>query len=617
MNQLNRNQRSELRLMKKWKKQMKSLKLTAVLLLLIGFFSLNAQTYNVAFSTINFGGTGVTITPKVGTGTSLNNIVLYQNVITIGGQQIDAIVRTQELSNATISTYDYTATSSTASNNLPSFFSPQFNFGTGGGYAVFKIQFILGGTYNNTTNTGTLVNLQNVRLNTYDLDGNGGVGTNQYAEFGGFSVSELASSTNLTMTYNSSLGLTKFRTSISSNTTDVTDVRNRIRVTYNNISEFTTKVGAEGSGAAYFFLDFSSGSVFTTAVTYSAPALDLNTGTTGLDNVTNMIAPDVENFTSGASNITYSGPTLDNLKLNFSTSQILDGANEKLLIFGATSGGTIPFNFTNAQVISNLVFGGVTYAVAATVSAGKSNLTFTKSGGGTLTLAQVESLLDAFQYQNAATNATKAWRTFNVTTLAASFETPVAQFQVNIDYVLPVELTSFSANCENDYPLLIWQTASEHNSAEFILDRSIDGVQWETITNIDAAGHSNTPIDYHYEDIKTARFKGYYRLTQVDRDGKQKVHDPIYINCSKDNNEVEIYPNPVQGDFVITVSSMASEKITIEFVNANGMLVLSKEFDASNGFNQYNFNTQELKSGIYHVRVVSNDTQTIKKLIVQ
>jgi hypothetical protein len=596
---------------------MNNSKLIAFLMLLTCQVGLNAQTYNVAYNTINFGGTGVTITPKVGTGASLNNIVLYQNVITIGGQQIDAIVRTQELSNATISTYDYTATSSTASNNSPSFFSPQFNFGTGGGYAVFKIQFILGGSYINATNTGTIVNLQNVRLNTYDLDGNGGASTNQFAEFGGFSMTELASPTNLAMTYNGSLGLTKFRTAISSNTIDVTDVRNRIRVTYNYISEFTTKVGAEGSGAAYFFLDFSTGSTFTTAVTHSAPTLDLNTGTSGLDNVTAMIAPDVENFTSGSSNITYTGPTLDNLKLNFSTSQILDGANEKLLIFGATSGGTIPFDFTNAQVISNLVFGGVTYAVTATVSAGKSYLTFTKSGGGTLTLAQVESLVDAFQYQNAATNATKAWRTFNVTTLAASFETPVAQFQVNIDYVLPVELTSFAVNCENDYPSLIWQTASEHNSAEFILDRSTDGVQWETVTNIEAAGHSNTTIDYQYDDFKTQRFVGYYRLTQVDLDGRQKVYDPLYTNCSKSENEVEIYPNPVQGDFVIAVSSLTNEKVTIEFVNTQGKIVLSKVVDASNGTNHYNFTSQEFISGIYHVRVLTNDTQTIKKLIVK
>ncbi len=603
--------------MQMFSRVMKNLKFIVGIMLLMSHFGLNAQTYNVAYNTINFGGAGVTITNKVGNGTALNNIGLYQNVITIGGQQIDAIVRTQELSNATISTYDYTATSANASNNLPSFFSPQFSFASGGGYAVFKVQFILGGSYNNTTNTGTLITLQNVLLNTYDLDGNGTSGTNQYAEFGGFSMSELASPTNLTTTYNSALGLTKFRTTISTNTTDVTDVRNRARVTYNYISEFTTKVGAEGSGAAYYFLDFSAGSTFTSAISYSAPSLDLNTTTSGLDNVTNMVAPDIKNFTIGSSNITYSGPTLDNLKLNFSTSQILDGANEKLLISGATSGESVSLNFTNAQAIPNVVLGGITYAVSANVLGGRGILIFTKSGGGTLTLAQVESLLDGFQYQNAATNATKAWRYFNVTTLAGSFETPVAQFQVNIDNVLPVELTSFSVNCDQDYSIISWQTASEHNSASFIIERSADGIEWFEIKEMDAAGNSNSTIDYQYEDLENFRFVGYYRLTQVDTDGKQKMYDPIYTNCSKSENEVDIYPNPVLGDFVISISSQSAETVTIDFVNTNGMTVLAKTVAAKNGFNQYNFNAQELLSGMYYVHVQINDTHTIKKLIVQ
>ena len=586
-------------------------------MLFINHFGLNAQTYNVAYNTINFGGVGVTITNKVGTGTALNNIVLYQNVITIGGQQIDAIVRTQELSNATISTYDFTGTSSSASNNLPSFFSPQFSFGTGGGYAVFKVQFILGGSYNNTTNTGTLITLQNVLLNTYDLDGNGTAGTNQYAEFGGFSMSELASPTNLSTTYNSTLGLSKFRTSISANTIDVTDVKNRVRVTYNYISEFTTKVGAEGSGAAYYFLDFSVGSTFTSAISSTAPSLDLNTTTSGLDNVTSMIAPDVKNFTSGSSNIVHLGPTLDNLKLNFSTSQILDGANEKLLISGATSGGSVSLNFTNAQAIPNVVLGGITYAVSATVLGGKGILIFTKSGGGALTLAQVESLLDAFQYQNAATNAAKAWRYFNVTTLAGSFETPVAQFQVNIDNVLPVELTLFSANCDNDYSIISWQTASEHNSASFILERSADGTQWDEITEMDAAGNSNSKIDYQYQDFESYRFVGYYRLIQIDIDGKESIYGPISSLCAVDEMNISLYPNPTENDFDIKIEADQEGSYTVSFEMEDGKILDQFEINLTKGMNLIPMQYEGLNSGIYRITLANNDKKHFKKVSVK
>lgn len=596
---------------------MKNLKFIVSIMLFINHFGLNAQTYNVAYNTINFGGVGVTITNKVGTGVALNNIVLYQNVITIGGQQIDAIVRTQELSNATISTYDFTGTSSSASNNLPSFFSPQFSFGTGGGYAVFKIQFIVGGSYNNTTNTGTLITLQNVLLNTYDLDGNGTAGTNQYAEFGGFSMSELASPTNLSTTYNSTLGLSKFRTSISANTIDVTDVKNRVRVTYNYISEFITKVGAEGSGAAYYFLDFSVGSTFTTAISYTAPSLDLNTTTSGLDNVTSMIAPDVKNFTVGSSNITYSGPTLDNLKLNFSTSQILDGANEKLLISGATSGGSVSLNFTNAQAIPNVVLGGITYAVSATVLGGKGILIFTKSGGGALTLAQVESLLDAFQYQNAATNAAKAWRYFNVTTLAGSFETPLAQFQVNIDNVLPVELTLFSANCDNDYSFISWQTASEHNSASFILERSADGTQWDEIIEMDAAGNSNSKIDYQYEDFESYRFVGYYRLIQIDIDGKESIYGPISSLCAVDEMNISLYPNPTENDFDIKIEADQEGSYTVSFEMEDGKILDQFEINLTKGMNLIPMQYEGLNSGIYRITLANNDKKHFKKVSVK
>lgn len=593
-------------------------KLAATLLLLIGYLGVNAQTFNVAYNDINFGGAGVTITNKVGTGTAVNNVVLYQNVITVGGQQIDAIVRTLQVNNVTtFSAFDQTGTGTGYTNNVQRWFSPQFTFGSGGGSAVFKFEFILGGSFNNSTNTGTIVTLQNVRVNTYDIDGNGSAGTNQYSEFGGFTSSELGNPTNLAMTYNSTLGLTKFRSNSSTNTSDATDVKNRVRVTYDNISEFTTKVGGDGSGLAYYFLDFSSGATFTTAVTYSAPTLDLNTSTSGVDNSTSMVAPDSKNFSSGSANISYAGATMDNLKVSITTTQILDGANEKISISGATSGGTISLNFTNAQAITNVVLGGVTYAVSASVTGGKSSLTFTKSGGGTLTVAQVESLLDALQYQNVASNATKATRFFNVTTLAGSFETPVAQFQLNIDNVLPVELTSFAVNCENDYPIVTWQTASEHNSASFMIDRSADGMQWEAITTIEAAGNSNSTINYKYEDLTTMRFVGYYRLTQVDIDGKQKVYDAIYTNCSKSENEVELYPNPAQDDLTISLSTKESAKVQIEFVNANGLTVKSESHDAYAGVNHFKHNVEQLLSGIYYVKIIANDIVTIKKLIVQ
>ena len=578
----------------------------AFLFMFTFFFALNGNTqiFNASYSQISMGGAGVTITAKVGSGLSVNDIVLYQNVITISGQQIDAIVRTQELSNvSTFTTYDYTGTTN-AANNLPSFFSPQFSFGSGGGYAVFKIQFILGGSYNNSTNTGTLVTLQNIRLNTYDLDGNGSSGTNQYAEFGGFSSYELGSPTNLSMTYNSTLGLTKFRTSLSTNTIDVTDVKNRVRVTYDYLSEFVTKLGSGGSGAAYFFLDFSAGSTFTTAVSYTAPVLDLNTVTSGLDNSAVIIAPSSAFFTYGGANITFSGSTLDNLKLSFASSQIYDGANELLVFNGASSGGPIPLNFTNGQVFSNIQIGGVTYAVTATVSGGVSTLTFVKSDGSGMTLAQDEALLDAFVYSNTSSNATIATRVFTVTTLAGSFETAAAKFYLTISSSLPTEMISFNADCNEEEVQLEWTMAGENSIFSYTLEKSLDGLEWSIADVIEDIGTSAEMRTYHATDeLSNQGSSTYYRIVQEDLDGNKKTYNPISIHCNAKNFNVNVYPNPIQGDFYIELYTADSQLTTFHLFDATGVAKMSWQQQIEKGANVILVSGNDLVNGLYYLSI--------------
>ena len=185
------------------------------------------------------------------------------------------------------------------------------------------------------------------------------------------------------------------------------------------------------------------------------------------------------------------------------------------------------------------------------------------------------------------------------------------------DASLPVELTNFSVNCENDYPIVNWQTASEHNSASFILERSKNGSDWELVNQIVAAGNSNATINYQFEDMDAARFVGYYQLIQVDIDGKQKIYDPIYSNCTTKEDEVEIYPNPTHGEFKIAISSNVAEKQSITLVNANGIIVFSEMVEMQNGFNHFLYNTNEWERGLYFVHIEGKNTQTIKKLIVQ
>ncbi|MFM1813305.1 MAG: hypothetical protein RLZZ336_2243, partial [Cyanobacteriota bacterium] len=156
----------------------------------------------------------------------------------------------------------------------------------------------------------------------------------------------------------------------------------------------------------------------------NAPVLDLDPTVNGVDRA--VVFTEVDGADTGANAVAFTaagtsisdadvGDLLTNLQLSFSTAAIADGAAEQLLINNATAGGFVPLNFANAASIADVELNGVTYAVSASVSGGTSTLTFTKAGGGTLTHAQGEALLDAFRYNNTTDTATEADRVFTVT----------------------------------------------------------------------------------------------------------------------------------------------------------------------------------------------------------
>jgi hypothetical protein len=398
---------------------------------------LQAQyVFNAAFQNVKFGGPGVTITPKVSNGTTAGSVVLYQNVVNIGGQQIDAIIRTVSVSAGAYMLFDQAGTGTGYTNNNPTWFSPQFLFPAGGGNAVFQFEFILGNSFNNATNTGTTVTLQNMMINSYDIDGNDGAGSNQFSDFGGFFTSEMSTTSTITTSYNSAANLTSFTSSISTNVVDASDPNTRVRVSYQEMNTFNISVGAHAEGVAYFFIDFDKGIDFTTPTKIiTAPTMDLNTTTTGTDNSASSCSGALK-FDAGTTNIIATsstpsaGTTLERLRVTFATSDIKDGTNEIMKVPGLN----IPLNFANGAAISNFTLSGTTYAVTATVAGNESNLYFTKSGSATMTLAEGERLLDAMQYDNLLSQPTPGTKTFKVRAKDGAYEGAAYSFIASIGF---------------------------------------------------------------------------------------------------------------------------------------------------------------------------------------
>lgn len=411
-------------------------KIYFILAIVLPMFASGQYVFNAYAQNVKFGGPGVTITNKSGNGTTAGSVVLYQNVVNIGGQQIDAIIRTVSVSSGAQMVFDQAGTGTGYTNNNPTWFSPQFLFPAGGGNAVFEFEFILGNSFSNATNTGTTVTLLNMMINSYDIDGNDGAGSNQFSEFGGFFTSEMATTTSIATTYNASTNLTRFASTISTNIVNAADPNTRVRVSYEEMSTFRISVGAGAEGVAYFFIDFDKGVDFGVPTkVISAPNMDLNTTTSGTGNAATTCSGKVS-FSAGATNIMSSpstpsgGTTLERLRITFPISDIKDGANEVMVI----KSDELPLNFVNGAAMPVVKVSGTNYTVTAQVVGSERSLIFMKQGSTTMTLTEGERLLDAMEYDNKLSQPTVGTRTFEVRSKDGAYEGQGYIFTVGVGF---------------------------------------------------------------------------------------------------------------------------------------------------------------------------------------
>src|SRR5439155_4138734 len=95
---------------------------------------------------------------------------------------------------------------------------------------------------------------------------------------------------------------------------------------------------------------------------------------------------------------------------------------------------------------------------------------------------------------------------------------------------LPVELVSFTGEAHEDFNLLSWITASEINNMGFEIQRSEDAVTFMKCGFVGGKGNSTSTVDYTFRDNNVDEGVTYYRLKQVDFDGKENYSGVIALS---------------------------------------------------------------------------------------
>ena len=182
---------------------------------------------------------------------------------------------------------------------------------------------------------------------------------------------------------------------------------------------------------------------------------------------------------------------------------------------------------------------------------------------------------------------------------------------------LPVTMSYFNLACVEEDVEVIWQTASEHNSAYFQLERSLDGITWEIEETLPAAGFSQELLNYSAVDQDAARKQKYYRLKQVDFNGEFEMYGPLKADCAVESSDVSLYPNPCESLVAVSFASQIPTNFNYTLINPEGKVLENKQMAVQPGITIYTLDVSEYQSGMYILQFDLNDKRFIKKLSVQ
>jgi len=162
------------------------------------------------------------------------------------------------------------------------------------------------------------------------------------------------------------------------------------------------------------------------------------------------------------------------------------------------------------------------------------------------------------------------------------------------DVPLPVELMQFSATTLNNYILIKWETAYEEDNAGFEIERSKDGNNWQGLAFVKGQGTSLKNYLYKWVDETPSKVSNYYRLKQVDVDGKYKYSKITVASFNGEASTLTLAPNPTSGLLYYQIPEEVEIKQII-LIDALGRSVFTtSDIDGSVSLNH-------LSSGLYTI----------------
>jgi len=237
-----------------------------------------------------------------------------------------------------------------------------------------------------------------------------------------------------------------------------------------------------------------------------------------------------------------------------------------------------------------------------------------------------------FTYQAVAGNGTKGFSGDGGAALQAKLNNPRGLYIDALDQIyvadagngvirkvimgpLPVSFVNFTATRVNNSTLLQWATATETNNSRYYVERSNDGNKWGEVGNISGNGNTTQLHSYTYTDAQPLNGANYYRIKQVDADGKfsYSVIRTVVFNAAI---ATRIYPNPVVNTIVLEINSATETTGDIAVYGINGIRVKALSQHLTKGLNRVTISSLgRLANGVYVIKLTTPAGEFTSKFV--
>ncbi|GAB4419986.1 MAG: hypothetical protein OHK0039_33020 [Bacteroidia bacterium] len=191
------------------------------------------------------------------------------------------------------------------------------------------------------------------------------------------------------------------------------------------------------------------------------------------------------------------------------------------------------------------------------------------------------------------------------------YSTPIVSF--------PVEFIHVEARPTDQQAVEVrWSTASEQNSAFFVVERSADGEHFQGLEQVAAAGQSQVRRDYSSLDRHPHAGRSYYRIRQVDSDGSFSYSNQVAVTIDPDR-WISVSPNPTGADRRVHVSSPYGFGTALHYyvIDPQGRLVARGEIPAADLRQGYPIDLSGHSPGVYLLRIAHAGQQSVRKIVVR